>query len=267
MIGLNVLAPGKMAFITGSSHLLLGQSAHPFHGKGIFGTYTDAVLPGQYTVEGGQVSTGSVVKWLRDNFCGNEAQLAAARGVDTYTVLNELAAAVTPGAEGLIVVDYFQGNRTPYVDPEARGIIFGLSLRHNTGHLFRAVIEGIAYGTEHILQTLRSHGYTVDEVVACGGPTKSKLWMQIHADVSNIPITLTAVPDAPALGSAILAAVAAGCYRDVPTAAANMVQVTGRITPNPENHEAYRFYVQQYIDAYPRLQDLIHSTVRHIAKA
>ena len=101
MIGLNVVAPGKMAFITGSSHLLLGQSAKPFHGKGIFGTYTDAVVRGQYTVEGGQVSTGSIVKWLRDNFCANEAALAAARGVDTYTVLNEMAAAVPPGSEGL----------------------------------------------------------------------------------------------------------------------------------------------------------------------
>jgi ribulokinase len=267
MIGLNVVAPGKMAFITGSSHLLLGQSAKSFHGKGIFGTYTDAVIRGQYTVEGGQVSTGSIVKWLRDNFCANEAALAAGRGVDTYTVLNEMAAAVPPGSEGLIVVDYFQGNRTPYVDPEARGIIFGLSLRHGAGHLFRAVIEGIAYGTEHILQALRGHGYSVEEVVACGGPTKSKLWMQIHADVSNIPITLTAVPDAPTLGSAILAAVGAGCYPDVATAAANMVQVTGRITPNAENHEAYRFYVDKYIQAYPRLQDLIHATVRHEAQA
>jgi ribulose kinase len=98
MIGLNVVAPGKMAFITGSSHLLLGQSAQPFHGKGIFGTYTDAVVPGQYTVEGGQVSTGSIVKWLRDNFCANEAQIAAQRGVDTYTVLNEMAAAIPPGS-------------------------------------------------------------------------------------------------------------------------------------------------------------------------
>lgn len=265
MLGLNVLAPGKMAFITGSSHLLLGQSAGPFHGKGIFGTYTDAVVPGQYTVEGGQVSTGSIVKWLRDNFCAREAQIAAQRGVDTYTVLNELAEQVPPGSEGLIVLDYFQGNRTPYVDPEARGLILGLSLRHQSGHLFRAVLEGIAYGTEHILQALRGHGYTVQEVVAAGGPTKSRLWMQIHADVSNIPISLTAVPDAPALGSAILGAVAAGCYKDMQVAADNMVKVVGRITPNAAAHEEYKFYVDKYINTYPRLQDLIHEIVRHEA--
>ena len=175
MVGLDVVAPGKLAFITGSSHLMLGQSATAFHAKGIFGTYTDAVMPGQQTVEGGQVSTGSVVKWFRDNFCGKEAALAAARGVDTYTVLNELAAQLPIGADGLIVLDYWQGNRTPYVDPEARGIMRGFSLKHTTGHLFRAILEGICYGTEHILRTFRANGYAVQEMVAAGGPTKSRL--------------------------------------------------------------------------------------------
>ncbi len=138
-------------------------------------------------------------------------------------MLNELAKPIPPGSEGLIVLDYWQGNRTPYVDPEARGIIRGLSLKHTTGHLFRAIIEGIAYGTEHILRTFRQNGYVVEEMVAAGGPTKSPLWMQIHADVSNVPIVLTAVPDGPALGSAILGAVGAGLFPDVQTAAEHMV--------------------------------------------
>ncbi len=266
MIGLDVLQPGKMAFITGSSHLHLGQSAQPLHAKGIFGAYTDAVLPGQYTVEGGQVSTGSVMKWFKDNFCGNEANLAARRGVDIYTVLTELAEQVPPGSEGLIVLDYWQGNRTPYVDPEARGIIRGLSLKHTTGHMFRAIMEGVAYGTEHILRTFRDNGYVVEEMVAAGGPTKSALWMQIHADVSNVPITLPEVPDGPALGSAILGAVAAGLFPDTQSAAAQMVHVHSRIEPNPVRHDAYRFYVDQYINTYPPLQSLIHETVRHVSQ-
>ena len=264
MIGLDVLQPGKLAFITGSSHLHLGQSAAPLHAKGIFGAYTDAVLPGQYTVEGGQVSTGSVVKWFKDNFCGNEAAIAAERGVDIYTILTELAEPIPPGSEGLIVLDYWQGNRTPYVDPEARGIIRGLSLKHTTGHMFRAIIEGIAYGTEHILRTFRQNGYVVEEMVAAGGPTQSPFWMQIHADVSNVPITLPMVADAPALGSAILGAVAAGLFPDVQTAAKQMVHVRSRIEPDPVRHEVYKFYVNQYIETYPLLQDLTHETVRHV---
>ncbi|MBU6349308.1 MAG: xylulose kinase [Chloroflexi bacterium] len=266
MVGLNVVKPGKLAFITGSSHLMLGQSAAAFHAKGIFGTYTDAVLPGQHTVEGGQVSTGSVVKWFRDNFCGKEAALAAERGVDTYTVLNELAAHVPVGADGLIVLEYWQGNRTPYVDPEARGIMRGFSLRHTTGHVFRAILEGICYGTEHILRTFRANGFAVEEMVAAGGPTRSRLWMQMHADVSNVPITLTEVADAPALGSAILAAVGAGLYPDLSSAAGQMVRVRERIEPDPEAHAAYRFYVDQYIATYGRVQDLIQATTRHVAR-
>ncbi|MEA3336273.1 MAG: FGGY family carbohydrate kinase [Chloroflexota bacterium] len=265
MIGLNVLQPGKLAFITGSSHLLLGQSATPLFAKGIFGAFTDAILPGQYTVEGGQVSTGSVVKWFKDNFCAKEVLQAAEQGVDAYTVLDRLAKPIPPGSEGLIVLDYWQGNRTPYVDPEARGIVRGLSLKHTTGHLFRAIIEGIAYGTEHILRTFRQNGFVVDEMVASGGPTRSPLWMQIHADVSNVPITLTAVPDGPALGSAILGAVAAGLFPDIQSAAQQMVQVRTRIEPDPARHQAYRFYVEQYINTYPPLQQLTHEMVRHVS--
>lgn len=265
MIGLNVLQPGKMAFITGSSHLYLGQSAAPLHAKGMFGAYTDAVLPGQYTVEGGQVSTGSVVKWFKDNFCGREAAIAAARGVDVYTVLTELAEPIPPGAEGLIVLDYWQGNRTPYVDPEARGIMRGFSLKHTTGHVFRAIIEGVAYGAEHILRTFRQNGFVVEEMVGAGGPTKSDFWMRIHADVSNVPITLTAVPDAPALGSAILGTVAAGLFPDVQAAAGQMVHVRRRIEPDAARHDAYKFYVDQYIATYPPLQAMMHETARHVS--
>ena len=265
MLGLNVVSPGKLAFITGSSHLMLGQTDQPFHTRGIFGAYTDAVLPGQYTVEGGQVSTGSVVKWFKERFCAAEAAIAQQRGVDTYTVLNELAAAVPLGSEGLIVLDYFQGNRTPYVDSLARGVFWGLSLKHTTGHLFRAILEGIAYGSEHIFRVFRSSGYTVKEIVAAGGPTRSRLWMQIHADVSGVPIYLSQTPDAPALGSAILATVAAGLYTDIVTAAGQMSRIADCIEPDPKRHEQYQFYVEQYIATYPRLQPLMHEMARHQA--
>ncbi|HEY3290100.1 MAG TPA: FGGY-family carbohydrate kinase [Anaerolineae bacterium] len=265
MFGLNVLAPGKLAFITGSSHLMLGQSAVPLHGKGIFGAYTDAVMPGQYTVEGGQVSTGSIIKWFKDNFAAKESAIARERDVDVYTVLNEMAARAPIGSEGLIVLDYFQGNRTPYVDSLARGVIWGLSLKHNSGHIFRAMIEGIAYGSEHIFRTFRENGYSVTEIVAAGGPTKSRLWMQIHADVSNLPITLTQAPDAASLGSAILATVAAGIHADCATAAHEMVRVKERIEPDLARHQAYHYFVDKYIETYPRLRDLIQDMTRHNA--
>jgi FGGY-family pentulose kinase len=265
LVGLNVLEPRKMALITGSSHVVVGQAAEPKYGAGLFGAYTDGVVPGQYSVEGGQVSTGSVVKWFKDNFAKRAGAEAERRGVDAYEVLNEMAAEVPPGSEGLMVLDYWQGNRTPYTDPEARGMMWGLSLRHEEGHVFRAILEGICYGTEHILRTMRENGFEPKEGVVCGGPTKSDLWMQMHADVSNLPISFTRVPEAPTLGSAILGAVGAGLYPDIRTAAENMVHVESQIEPDQATHEAYEFYVDKYIETYPRMKELMHEVSHHVA--
>ncbi len=265
MVGLDVLEPGKTALITGSSHVILGQAAESIHGQGFFGAYTDAVVPGQYTVEGGQVSTGSIVAWFKNRFAKQAAEEAEKRGGDPYEVLNEMARDIPIGSDGLIVVDYFQGNRTPYTDPLARGMIWGLSLGHGEEHIFRAIVEGVCYGTEHIFRTMREHDFEPKEIVAAGGATKSDLWMQIHADVSNVPISFTKVGDAPVLGSAMLAAVGAGIYPDVREAARNMVHTERTIEPNKDAHEEYKFYVDRYIDTYPQMRELMHKTVRHVA--
>ena len=265
LVGLNVLEPRKMALITGSSHVMVGQAAEPKYGAGLFGSYTDGIVPGQYSVEGGQASTGSVVKWFKDNFAKRAGAEAERRGVDAYEVLGEMAAEVPPGSEGLMVLDYWQGNRTPHTDPEARGMMWGLSLRHQEGHVFRAILEGICYGTEHILRIMRENDFEPKEGVVCGGPTKSKLWMQMHSDVSNLPISFTRVPDAPARGSAILGAVGAGLYPDIQTAASKMVHVESQIEPDPAMHEAYKFYVDKYIETYPRMKELMHEVSHHEA--
>ena len=265
MIGMNVLEPGKTALITGSSHVMLGQTAEPIHGAGFWGAFTDSVIPGQYVVEGGQVSTGSVVAWFKNHFAHNEVEDARKRDMDAYEVLNELARDVPVGSDGLVVLDYWQGNRTPYTDPEARGMMWGLSLSHGPGHVFRAILEGICYGTEHIFRTMRENDFEAKEIVAAGGPTKSDLWMQMHADVSGLPISFTKVGDAPALGSAILASVGAGIYPDIKEAAKKMVHTERTIKPDQERHEEYKFYVDKYIETYPQMKELMHETVRHVA--
>ena len=265
-VGMDVLTPGKIALITGSSHAVFGESAQPLYGSGFFGSFTDAVIRGLYVVEGGQVSTGSIIKWFRDNFCGSLAQEAQRQGIGLYDLLNKRAAEVPVGSDGLLVLDHWQGNRSPYTDPEARGMIWGLTLKHDAVHIYRAIIEGICYGTELIFQTLREHGFQPQQIVACGGPLKSQLWMQIHADVSNLPITFTKVPEAAVLGSAILAAVGAGAYPDIQDAASHMVHSSHRIEPDLVRHREYQFYVEKYIATYHQMRDLMHETVRHVAE-
>ncbi len=258
MIGLNVIEPGRLAFITGSSHLHLGMSPMAFHKKGIFGSYPNAVIRGQHTVEGGQISTGSILKWFKTHFLGHQAREAENLNEDLYKLMDRKAREITLGSEGLIVLDSFQGNRTPLVDPDLRGAIWGLSLRHGPEHVFRAILEGVAYGTEYIFRQFREAGYEAKEIYACGGAAKSLFWMQIHADVSGLPIYIPEVQDAPLLGSAILASVASGLYPTVSEAARNMVKISHRIEPDQANHEAYRFYVDQYIETYSQMSELMH---------
>lgn len=251
VIGLGIVDPGALSLITGSSHLQIGLSDRPFHGKGIFGTYPDAVLPGLHAVEGGQTSTGSVVAWFR-RLLGSEA---------SYDELNRAAAALPPGAEGLIALDHFQGNRTPYTDPDSRGVISGLTLKHGPAHIYRALIEGVSFGTALILETMRAAGFSPPEMTICGGATRSDLWLQIHADVANLPLALTRVADAPCLGSAILAAVGAGFYPDIPTAARAMVQVVRRIEPDAKRHAAYQPFYEAYKETYAALAGTLHRQV------
>ena len=239
MIGLGVVKPGSLAFITGSSHLQLGLSGTSFHAAGIWGTYCDALLPGMHIVEGGQTSTGSVINWLKNLY-----------GVTDYEDLNREAAGLPPGSEDLIIQEHFQGNRTPHTNPHSRGAIHGLTLKHGRAHLFRAAIEGVSFGSELILETMRASGFEPQRIVVAGGATLSDLWLQIHADVSNLPLTLTEVADAPLLGCAILASVGCGLNPDVQSAVEQMVKVARVIDPDPSVHSAYEPFYEAYKATY-----------------
>ncbi len=266
MLGLNVTEPGRLALITGSSQMQLGLSEVQAHHKGVFGFFPDAVIPGYSVVEGGQISSGSILKWFKDNFLGVENAQAEKKGISVYQLMDEEAAKLGPGSEGVLALDYWQGNRTPWVDPEVRGMFWGLSLKHKPVHLYRAIMESVAFGTQHILSTWRKAGFEIGEVYACGGATRSPLWMQIHADVINTPIHLTKVQEAPSLGSAVLATVAAGLYKNTTIAAKNMVSVVKTITPDREAHEKYQFFYEQYIQTYPQMKELMHNVTQHVVK-
>ena len=266
MIGLNAIRPGQFSLITGSSHVHLGLLDREVHAPGIFGTFPDAVLPGFHLIEGGQVSTGSVIKWFRDNFVNRAIQRQAEqRGMAVYDMLNAMARDIPTGSEGLVVLDHWQGNRTPWTDPTSRGVIRGLTLRHTPAHLYKAMLEGVAYGTKVILDRMTQERVAIDELVVCGGATKSDLWMQIHADVTGRPITIPEEQQATVLGCAILAAVGAGIYGSIPEAAGRMVKIKKVIDPDMANHAEYRFYVEQYVKTYESLQETSRQMVRRLS--
>lgn len=262
MIGLGVVKPGRMALITGSSHLLLGLTEKKFHAKGMFGTYPHGLVPHLNVIEGSQISTGSILKWFKTQFCKDLEEEGKHNGLSVYDLLTINAAKLPPGSEGLLVMDYWQGNRTPHIDSEVRGLIYGLSLIHRREHIFRAIMEGVSYGTDEILQTFKKNGFSVTEVYAAGGATKSKLFLQIHADVSNITINVPENAEAPLLGSAILAGIAAGVFQDMEDGVEHMVRIKERILPNEENHEKYQEIAEQHRKVYPQFGDWMRDTTR-----
>ena len=235
MLGLGATGAGDVAVIVGSSTCHLAQSSTGVFGSGAAGCYPDATVEGLYTIEAGQTATGSILDWYRRHFAGKEQVEAERRGVNVYQVLDEQAAAVPPGAEGLVVRDDWQGNRSPYKNPRARGAIVGLSLAHGPGHLFRALYEATACGTRHILEDAAAHGLEVERIFIGGGGARSALWLQIHADILKKPIHLTREGESCALGSAMTAAVAAGFYRDFDEAARAMVAIERVVQPDPAN--------------------------------
>lgn len=265
LLGLGVTGPGDLGMVMGSSNVLAGLSQEEFHFPGIFGSFPEALTPGLNLVEGGQVSTGSILNWFKRNFALDLVAQAEAQGSSIYRFLDQEAALVPPGSEGLIVLDYFQGNRTPHTDSLARGGIWGLSLQASRAHVFRALMEGIAYGTADILETFAGHNYNVSRIIACGGATHSPLFMQIYADVAGKSIFVTRMLEASLLGSAVVAAVGAGAYPDLVQASGQMVSISGEYHPDPARHQEYRFFVQKYQETYHQLKDLMHQMSRKVS--
>ena len=246
MIGLGVAQPGQLALITGSSHLQFGVTEAPLNAKGVWGAYADIVYPNRYVVEGGQTSTGSIINWL--------GRLTG--GLD-FDEINEKARQLEPGSDGLIVQDHFQGNRTPYTDPLSRGAILGLTLAHEKHHIFRAILEGVGFGTRAILEAFKQAGYESTEMTVGGGASASDLWMQIHADTAGIPIRIPASPDAPSVGSAVLAAHGSGHFASIDEGIAAMVRPGRTVDPNPTDVTRYDEIYQRYLALYPAAKQIL----------
>jgi ribulose kinase len=248
-IGMNTLQPGQLGIILGTSSCHMAMSDTGVFGTGSWGPYHDALMPGLWTLEGGQTATGSIVRWVEQTAGGGRS-------------LNELdvaAAAVGPGASGLLALDDWQGNRSPRQDPLARGVFVGLTLSHNVGHLLRAVYEATTFGTRHILEDMVAHGFHPREMVISGGGVQSRLWLQLHADICNLPVVLTAEPEATALGAVICAAVGAGAVADLRSAAAAMVRERARIEPDLATRAQYDSLYGHYLATYDALRPVMHA--------
>ncbi|CAG7615950.1 Ribulokinase [Paenibacillus solanacearum] len=250
--GCGVVTPGRLVMAMGTStcHLLL--SDEELLVEGICGVVADGIVPGFYGYEAGQPAVGDIFAWYVDRAVpAYVREEAAAEGISVHEWLERRAAGFEPGENGLLALDWWNGNRSVLDDSDLSGLIVGLTLQTKPEEIYRALIEATAFGTRRIIDAFQDGGIQVTELVACGGlPQRNRMLMQIYADVTGREIRIAASSQTPALGSAIYGAVAAGAaeggYDSVPEAASHMARLKEETyKPIPAHVAAYdRLYAE-----------------------
>jgi len=244
----NAVEPGQMVAIMGTStcHVMSGDELHEV--PGMCGVVEGGIVEGLWGYEAGQSGVGDIFGWFVDNGVPPAYVAAAAeRGISVHQHLTDLASEQQIGEHGLIALDWHSGNRSVLVDHELSGIVVGQTLATRPEDTYRALLEATAFGTRTIVEAFTSSGVPVTELVVAGGLLKNALLMQIYADVTRLPLSTIASDQGPALGSAIHAAVAAGAYPDVRTAAKSMGKRTvAAYTPIEENAQRYDALFAEY---------------------
>jgi xylulokinase len=236
-----VRRPGELMLMYGSTMFFVQQVTAPQPHPMLWSTV--GVLPGTSSMAAGMSTSGSLTGWVQ-----------RLTGDAPFEQLVEEAAAVAPGSDGLLVLPYFAGERTPIFDPRARGLVLGLTLTHGRAELFRAVYEGIAYGIRQILEFLDGPDSPVDRVVAVGGGTQGRLWTQIVSDVTGREQTVPAQAIGASYGDALLAAIGTGLV-DPST---DWARAGRTVQPNPARRDLYDGLYEQYVGLYPATRDAMH---------
>ncbi len=254
-VGAGIIRSGIISATLGTSGVVFAAAetflAEP---EGRLHTFCHAV-PGQWHWMGVMLSAAGSLHWFRDCLAETEIARAKETGADVYDLLTARAAQAPAGSEGLIFLPYLSGERTPYSDPDARGVYFGLTLRHTKAHLIRAVLEGVAYGLRDSLELTRALGLQVTQLRVSGGGARSALWRQILADVFDTEIALVNVPEGAAFGAALLAGVGVRVYEDLQDACARTVRTIEQTNPDADTQK-YAAYYPIYRALYPALAPL-----------
>jgi L-ribulokinase len=267
----NALEPGQLVAVMGTStcHVMVGSHLRVV--PGMCGAVDGGIVRGQWGYEAGQSGVGDIFAHFVSTSLPEEYALAAREaGLSGHEYLSRLAAEAEPGEHGLLALDWHSGNRSVLVDHELSGVVLGITLATRPEEVYRALIEATAFGTRTIIEAFTHSGLEVEELVLAGGLLRNDLLMQIYADVTGLPLSIITSEHAPALGSAIHAAVAAGMYPDVRQAAARMGRVERAVyTPDPAAGAVYDRLFAEYTrlhDYFGRGENKVMHTLRQIRR-
>lgn len=259
-IAAGLSAPHEACVLLGTTLCVAALVDHPIAHPSLFGGAF--LFPGSYYVGGATIASMALTRWFRDNFGIEETKAQHRLGIDAYHLLALEAESVPAGSDGLVILPYFAGERSPIDDEDARGLIIGLTLQHSRRHLYRAILEGIAYSFRHIVDTMNEAGVVVKRVTAAGGGSRSRLFLQICADVLELPIRRRHDTAGSALGDAYLAGYALGSVPSYSEAIPRWNPIIDEIQPRASERELYTRLYRVYRDLYEKTCLYMHALAR-----
>lgn len=250
--GIGVNAPGAVSATIGTSGVVLAATDHPaLDPGGRLHTFCHAA-PGRWLVMGVTQAAGLSLRWFRDQFGSTNGS------VESYESLVAEAAKAPAGCDGLLWAPYLMGERTPYLDPEARGMLVGLTASHTRAHLIRAILEGVAFSLQDTFTIFREIKVPVKTIRLGGGGARSQLWRQIQADIYGGAVETVAVEEGAAYGAAILAAVGVKVWPSVDAACQAVVRVAGKTKPSSEDSPTMQKAYSAYRRMYPAMKSVLN---------
>ncbi|MGB7848296.1 MAG: xylulokinase [Candidatus Acidiferrum sp.] len=253
-VGMGIVKPGAVSVTIGTSGVVFAATSTPvLEPKGRIHTFCHAI-PSRWHVMGVTQGAGLSLRWFRDQFGAGKDD-----GRDPYERLAEEAAKTPPGAEGLLWTPYLMGERTPHLDPNARGALVGITAQHTRAHVVRAIMEGVAFSLRDSITLFREIGVPIESIRLGGGGARSPLWQQIQADIYGMPVELIEADEGGAYGAGLLAGVGIGSWQSVEGACESTVRVAKRVQPNPKTVALMNLQYTEYRKLYPALQAIKHS--------
>lgn len=255
-LSVSVTKPGEMMMMYGSTIFMIQVTDNnQAREKRLWaGPY---LFPNTWCLLAGMATSGSLTRWFKDNFAKDLIIAEEAGGAAAYSQLMQEAKATAAGAEGVVVLPYFSGERTPVMDPRAKGMIFGLSLTHTRGHIFRAILEGMGHGVKQHVDLFTDIGARPAKIKSVGGGTKNEVWLQAVSDISGVPQEVAPLTFGASYGDALLAGVATGLV-----ASAEEIRVwqgAPRIVePNVELQKTYQPLSEVYAQLYDATKEQMH---------
>lgn len=252
---------GDMMLMFGSSIFFIMKTAELMKTQHFWSS--NFLEEGTFAFLGGMSTAGSLTTWFRDQFAQFEMEKEKEGRENAYAELAKLASASPVGSKGLIALPYFEGERTPLHDPKAKGVWFGLSLKHTRGDLYRAILEGVAFGIRHNVEVMSEEGVQPKRILAVGGGTKNPLWLQIVADVCHIELTVPEQQIGASYGDAFLAGTGIGLFKSL-YEIRQWVKTKETIKPNPETRKLYEINYQIFRELYTSTKPLMHKLADHL---